>query len=334
MALVSMGDLAQSFLLRRQTLVAKLNIQTLSTEMTMGQVADTGAHVSGDLSPISGLDASLARLNSFAIVTREATLFASTMQTTLGAIDDFSADLSSSLLAVSTSGVGAQIDAVGAQARQKLDTAVLLYNTKVGDRVLFSGMKSDGAALIDSESLLAAVETVTTGALSALDIETAVTDWFNDPAGFDALAYTGGAPRANVAIAAGEEVALNVTAIDPGVKATLKGLVLGALLDRGALAGLTSGRQDLAKRAGLTLINGQTDRSALQARVGLVEAQLDAAALRNDNEKSALQIARNGIVAADPYETASKLQESQSQLELIYAITARMSRLSLMDYMR
>ena len=66
----------------------------------------------------------------------------------------------------------------------------------------------------------------------------------------------------------------------------------------------------------------------------MAEAQIDAAQARNANESFALQIARNDLVSADPYETASKLQETEAQLEMIYTITARMTRLSLLDYMR
>ena len=70
------------------------------------------------------------------------------------------------------------------------------------------------------------------------------------------------------------------------------------------------------------------------ARLGRAEAQIEIASARNSAESTALQIARTGMLAADPYETATKLQETQTQLEMIYSITARMTRLSLVDYLK
>ena len=47
MPLVPLGDLAQSYLLRRQSTGVKADIQRLSTELTTGRVTDTAARVAG-----------------------------------------------------------------------------------------------------------------------------------------------------------------------------------------------------------------------------------------------------------------------------------------------
>ena len=56
--------------------------------------------------------------------------------------------------------------------------------------------------------------------------------------------------------------------------------------------------------------------------------------MRNGAETTSLQIARNGITAVDPYETASRLEATRQQLETLYTLTARISRLSLVDFLR
>ncbi len=334
MGLTSLGDMAQSFLLRRQTVAVKSDLQRLSLELTTGRVADTAAHVSGDLVPISGIDASLARLNGYRAVTAEAGLFANAMQTALGVIDDVSSDLSRGLLAASGSASQALVTAAGSEARTRLETAMQALNTRVGDRSLFAGVATNGPATVAAETMMLALDNAITGATTAADIELAVTNWFAAPTGFATLAYTGGAALARVGIAPGEEAALDITATDPAIRATLKGLAMAALLDRGALIASQTERQDLAQRAGLSLLESQTDRTYLAARLGSAQAQIDAAAVRNAAESTSLQIARADLTAADPFETASKLQETQLQLEKIYAITARITRLSLMDYLR
>jgi len=334
MGLVSLGDMAQSFMLRRQNVALKSDLQRLSMELTTGRVADTAARVSGDLVPISGIDASLARLNAYRSATAEAGLFAGSMQTALGVFDEVSSDLGRTLLAATSSASQTLIDAAGNEARSRLEMAMAALNTRVGDRTLFAGTATNGPATVPAETMLQALDTAILGATTAQDIEVAVSAWFNAPTGFAATAYTGNAALARVNIAPGEEVALDITATDPAILATLKGLAMAALLARGALASQPAERQTLANRAGLNLIESQSDRTYLAARLGTAQAQIDAAASRNAAETTSLQIARADITAADPFETASKLQETQQQLEKIYAITARITRLSLMDYLR
>ncbi len=334
MAAVSLGDMARSSMLRRHTVDLKQNLQRLTNEAATGRVSDTAARISGDLGPISSIDASLARLKGHSAVTSEAGLFGGAMQTALGTVDNLAGNLSNSLISISTGGTASLIDAAGKDAEQKLQTTLSVLNTRFGDRTLFAGQATTGAAIVDSDTLLSALTAAVSGAVSAQDVETTVNTWFASPSGYDAIAYQGGDALASLAIAPGEEARIDVTAKDPALRDTIKGLALAALLNRGVLAGQSAGRQDLARRAGLSLLENKTDRTNVAARMGLVEAQIDAAATRNSNETSALQIARNGITEADPYETATRLDETQAQLEKIYALTARLSRLSLLDYLK
>lgn len=334
MTLVSLGDLAQSFLLRRQTTTVKSDIQRLSTELTTGRVTDTAARLAGDMVPLSGIDTSLARLKGFGAVTSEAALFTGAMQTALGTVDTMASGLGASLLAASGSAAPARLTAVAADARQQFETAVSLLNTRFGDRTLFAGVATANPALMDADSMLTAIEGVVAGAVSAADVATALDTWFADPSGFAATAYSGGPPLGPMAIAPGEKAQLDISAKDPTIAATLKGLAMAALLDRGLFAGEPKARQDLAQRAGLSLTENQTDRAHLMARLGTVQAQIESASVRNGAEMSSLQLARAALTEADPYETALRLQEAESQLEKIFTVTARMSRLNLVDFLR
>lgn len=333
MGAISLGDLAQSTILRRHSAWLKSDLQRLSTELTTGQVTDIAAHVSGDLVPISGIDASLARLTSYGAVTSEAALFASSMQTALQTIDGLASDLGQSLLSATTGAATARLQDVAGIARQSLGTALTALNSRVGDRAIFSGTKTNVTPLVDADTFLAALERVTAGATSPAQADAAITAWFDDPQGYSTLAYQGGAALADFSVAAGEEARLDITANDPTVKGTLKGLAMAALLDRGLFQDQTAAQLEFAARAGSNLLQNQVDRTGLAARLGGAEVQIEAASARNSAESAGLQIARNAITAADPYETASRLQETEGQLELLYTITARLARLSLVDYL-
>lgn len=334
MPLISLGDLAQSFILRRQNTDLKSDLQRLTTEISTGNAVDLGRHVGGDYAPLAGIDISLSRLQGFGAVTSEASLLSSAIQTVLGTVENMASNLGPVLLAASSTGNTTHVNVAGGEARQKLATAIGLYNTDLGGRSLLSGQAIDSHAVIDVETLLSTLDTEIAGATSALDVETRINAWFDAPTGYAATGYLGGSALAPLAVASGETADLGFTAADPAVRDTLKGLAMAAMLDRGALASDAQARADLARRAGESLVGSQARRADMAARLGTTESQIEAALVRNGAETSALQIARNGLTSVDPYETASKLEATRQQLETLYALTARISRLSLVDFLR
>lgn len=334
MAMISLGDLAQSFMLRRQNTDLKSDLQRLSTELTTGNAFDTGRQVGGDYSPLAGIDASLSRLTGYKSTTSEAALLSGAMQTVLETVDGMTSTLGPQLLSASSGTTATQVNAVAGEARQKLQTAMALYNTGLAGRALFAGVATDGKAMTDMETLLTTLETEIIGATTGAEIASRVNAWFDAPTGYATTGYLGDNPLSPLAIAPGDTADLGFTAADPGVRDTLKGLAMAALMDRGALAGNAPERANLARHAGESLINSATARANMAARLGTVEAQIEAASMRNGAETSALQIARNGITAVDPYETASRLEATRQQLETLYTLTARISRLSLVDFLR
>ncbi len=334
MPMISIGDLAQTFLLRRQNTDLKAGLQRLTTELSTGTAVDIGRHIGGDYSALAGLDVSLSRLQGFKSTTSEAALLSGAMQTVLGTVEGMTSTLGSALLATSNSVNPTQVNAIGSEARQKLATAVALFNTEINGRSIFAGTATDGPAVIDVEALLTTLDTEIIGAATAFDVESRVNAWFQAPTGYSTAGYLGGVSFSPIPIAPGETVGVDITAADAGIRDTIKGLAMAAMLDRGALAGNTQARSELARLAGESLINSQGSRTDLAARLGTAEGQIEAATIRNGAETSTLQIARTGITAVDPYETASKLEATRQQLETLYALTARISRLSLVDFLR
>ena len=330
----SLGDLTHSYILRRQATDLKAAAQRLTFEVTTGLVGDTARAVSGDLVPLAGIETSLTRLQAFRSATTEAGLFASGMQEALGVLDRLSGDLSTSLVTASNSGHAAMIAAVGADAAERFDSAISTLNTRLGDRSLFSGMATSQPALVSAETIMQALDSVVAGTTTAETAAAAVSAWFASPTGFAAVAYRGGDPMSPLPVSPEDEVRLEVTALDPTILRMVEGLALGALIDRASAPPTNAERTTLARLAGERLMSGQTDRAGLAARVGTAEARIEAAVQRNDTERSALELVRAGVLSVDPYAAASELQAVQSQIEALHAITARLSRLSLVDFLR
>lgn len=332
MSSLSMGDMAQTFNLTRSGVALKTSIQRLSNELVSGQAEDTAAHLSGDFGVLGGIKTSLAQLQGYEAVTKEAGFYADTMQTALGRITDLVADLSQSLLAGASPSAPARTAALGVDAAQRFEATVSALNTRVGDRSLFSGVASTTSPLPGGVDLLDTLQAVVAGAVTSADVQTALDDWFDAPTGYTAT-YKGGTVLAGVAVAPGEVARIDITAQDPAVRNTLKGLALAALIDRGVLAGSQTGQADLLRRSGEALLTVQNDLGNATARLGTTQQQIDQSAQRNSAEATALNIALSGLLSVDGYETASALQQTQTQLETLYALTSRMSRLSLVNFL-
>lgn len=337
MTTVSIGDLARNFQLRRHNTELQTRISTLTQEMTTGERADIGAAVSGDFKALAGLDYSLRLLDGYRTAASEAALFADGLQRVLGTVQSLSQDIAPSLLNAGTVGSAQMVETITVDARQKFQSAVSSLNTQIADRFLLSGTATDREPISGAGDILDALSTVTAGLATADDVIATVQSWFDAPSGAGGFAdtvYGGAAPLSAVDIGANDSVALDITALDPAIRDTLKGLALAALVADGALAGDAAGRALITRTAGETMLGAGSDLATLGARAGSAEAHIAESASRTAAEAGSLAIARSALVAADPYATATALQSVQTQIETLYSITARLSRLSLADFLR
>jgi flagellar hook-associated protein 3 FlgL len=333
MTRLSLGDASLTAILARSGADLRAQVQRAAQEVATGRLADLGKSLRGDLAPVLAIDASLARLEAFGRAATDAATQAAAQQAALSGLSALTEGITVTLLGARDFPTPAQVNSLAADARARLSSAIGLGNTEAGGRAVFSGAATDTLPLGSADDLLVALEGAALGATTAGQVAAAVTDWFASATGFGAF-YRGGAPVSPAPIAPGEAADLSATALDPGIRDTLAGLAMAALLDRGMLAGDLQERAQLAQSAGQTLLAAGDARVALAARIGTVEAQIDDARSRNGAEATALAILRSEIGSADPYEAATRLQTAESQLESLYLVTARVSRLSLVEFLR
>ncbi|MFV0491500.1 MAG: flagellin [Pseudorhodobacter sp.] len=335
MTQISIGDMAQAFLLRQQMTALKQASQTAATEVASGRTTDISRHRGGDIGPIVAIETTLQRLEGFRQATSETAQRAAQMQSTLDTIRDLVGELPMQLLSFETMASPESRNAITTQARDRFDSVVRALNTAPAGKTLFAGVETEGPALTDADSILDMLETAitTAGATDAADIISVIDGWFGDPAGFSTLGYLGGAGTTAVPISPEDRVELGTTAADPALRDTLKSLATAALLERG-IASDTTIADTIAHHAGEGLLQGNANRIELAARIGLAEGRIEQAINRNKAETTALQISLNDMLSVDPYDAAARLKETQSQLENLYAVTARISRLRLVDFLR
>lgn len=336
MALISLGDMAQTFTLRRMTTGLKQDARVAAQELTTGRTANVAQKIRGDFSNLTGVEAALSRLQGYRVATDSADLKANAMQTVFSSVDKMTDGLATSLLGAAMAGNGSNLAAFTQGASQRLETVIAALNSKIGDETLFAGVASDGPATASADTIMAALESsiIAAGATTATDIEAAVDAWFQSPTGYATTGYLGGSGKTGLAVSAEATVDQGITAADPALRDTIKALSLVALIDRGTLIPNTQTAIGLAQKAGTSLLQAQSDRTVLAGRLGGVQAVIDQAQTRNSAEESALNLARSDLLSVDPYEAATRMEAAQNQLETLYAVTARLSRLSLVDFLR
>jgi len=332
---LSLGDLAQSFLLQRRGTALKTEMARLNEELVTGQVSDIKAILAGNVSYLSEIENDLRTLSGYQVAAVEAGQFADATQSALERIQTTTGSLSSDLLLTGANAVGGVLDQLSADAEAELATIVGALNTDLAGRSLFAGTATDGAALADAETLMAELSIAVAGAASPADVATAAQAWFDDPAGYAATVYQGSDTSiAPFRLGERDTVSLQLTAQNQAVKDTLQAVALAALATGNGLGLSSDDKRELLDLAGRDLFQAQTGLTAARASVGSAQERIDVLQTRNSTEQTSLEYAKGALLQADPYETATKLEEVQFQLQSLYTVTARMADLSLVNFVR
>ena len=336
MSNISIGDMAQTYMIRRQNSQLKDTATRLANELSTGQTSDVSKRFSGDFSMISSIETSLTSLQAYKSASDEAGQFASVMQSTLEVVQDQTTAAVSALLLTSNSSSQTQIQNTAQDARQKFDTVVSSMNVQVGGRSIFAGSATDGPAIASADVIIADLKIAIAAETTAAGVEAAVNNWFDaSGGGFETVGYLGSTtPLAPFKIGVGQEADVSITASDPEIRDTLKGLALAALVSEGALAGDISEQAQMLRNAADSLLTVGDKQTGMRANLGAAEARIETVSTQSASETSALEIVKTELLSVDAYTAASELEEVQTQLETLYALTARMSRLSLVDFLR
>ncbi len=335
MPILSVGDLASTYQIRRLSTSLKADLTRLGVELTEGRKSDIAQALGGDVRPALGIERSLTRLDAYDTTSSELAAQLTAAQFSLESVQEMGHDLTPALLSVSTSQDETMLRAVSTDAVQKFETAVSRFNTEYAGRALFSGVATDKSALAEATTMLDAVRAEIAAETTAEGIATAVASWFHDPGGgFETMGYLGAdSEAAPYPVAENEFVSVDLRANQAAPRKMLAAFALASLLSADALAGQPDQQAALASIAAdwsLTAENALTD---LRASVGAAQQATEDAQVRNGAERTAYSLARAELVAADPYEAATELEAVYGQIETLYTVTARIATLKFSDYM-
>lgn len=334
---VSVGDMAQSYMLRKHNVQLKQTMNTLTEEVVTGIRGDIGSAVKGDFTSLAAVERSIGILASYKQANTEASVFLGSMQTALEVVQDMATSVGSALIAAGVGDNTAAVNATTADAAQRFSSVIAALNTNVSGRYVFSGAATDTKPLAAADVMLDALETAISGLSTSEDIVAAVETWFDAPAGsggFTDIGYMGGDQSLSpMRIADGDSVSVTLTASDQSIRDTLKGFALAALVGEGRVPSSVTTRAQLTEAAGSMIMTVDASLTSERTKIGTAEGLIEEAQTRNSAETSSLALARAAMIEADPYDTATALEAVKTQIETLYTLTSRLSALTLTDYL-
>lgn len=334
MSFTSIGDLSQHFQSLRQTTQVKDRLQVLSQELATGQKSDLASALGGNVGQLLSLDREIALLGDFKQSATQIGHTLGMMQNALETVDFLRERQAATSMTISDASSLPFVDGAAKATRETFEEMVTTLNRSVNGRSLFAGVQTDAPALADATAMLDDLALAVGPATTSDDILAAIDQWFDDPAGgFSSMGYLGSVDgAASRPVSQTQSVDLGATANRTELKDVLRATAIGAMANVMADEIPDDVRRELIQASGLQMVGSATSLNTLRAEVGSQEAFVAEKIVEQEAQLTSFGIMRNGMTTADPYETAVKLQEVQQQLEMQFAVTARLSGLSLVNY--
>lgn len=334
MSSLSFGDLAQAFAQKSRISNLKSQSLRLQAELSTGQKGDLAKHLSGATDGLAAMERSRELAAGYLKLSKDFAIRSDIRQNALAVISTGLEGLGQTLATLTENTSPNDRERMATSAKAAFAEAIAALNTDVTGRAIFAGTRHNGPALANAEAMLSQLELVASAAPTSEQAITAIADWFASPSGFSATGYLGAAPLPPQALAAGGPSVAEPTAEHPALRRSLAALAIGALIDKPPFN--SPGAETIRLRTGgLDAIakakDGVTDLSAL---IGIDQQRLEKSISQHQAESLSFEQAIANLISADPATTAVELESVRVNLETVYAVTARLSKLSLAEYLR
>ena len=325
-------DLLSFTTLSRNVADIKARADTARTETTTGRIEDITKHTRGNVGDSHLLKKAVDDVVAYQDSITFAIGRADSTQSILGSINEDSARIATQALAAARRDDDAVVRTSAEEARGAISTIFAGLNSSVGGRALFGGDVAEQFPLSSPDQLIADIEAIVAAAPDLATAQADIATYFNDPAGgFMTNIYQGGAGAAPaVEIAPGVRVDVSVRADAQEIRDMLRGLTSMIAYASATFPDANA----LVEDSATLVLETETTFTDLRARIGAGEARLENARSRYAEEEAALTTLFNQGTTRDPYEAASQLELLETQLESSYLLTARLSQLTLANFLR
>ncbi len=342
--MTTLSTLGQSNLLRSEFSTLQSGIQQLQNQIGTGNKTQ----VYGDLGTQATLDINLRNqatlVDNFKKNISELSIRTSLMDKNLVTIHDTA--LAVQNLAFSSPSFSAQRTNIVEAAKAAIDQINQTLSTSVNGRNLFGGTQTQSNTVIASATLLPTVQTAVTAAITAaggVGVAAAIQAAVSGGTGVIATSasyYLGGPAHAPSQIDQGLTVDYSMTAGDPAFLTMMQGLYTLASLPQpvGTTAtppNITDADFDAtAQAAASTISQGLTQLQSLTEKNGRNEQLLTDTSNAHDATLTVLQTQIDDIEQVNLADASTRLSQLQTELGASYKLTAELSTLNLIDFLK
>lgn len=334
MPIVSIGDMSKHFISLKNSGEIKSDLARLGQELSSGRRSDVVSFLGGDTRQLLGIKHSISVVEGHLQTATETSMLLEHMQLALARVDDARSRTAETVLKINPQSQPLQIEQAAKTAKSAFSDIVSTLNGTYAGRSIFGGTQVDSPPLADPEAMLTDISASIAGFSTISDVVQAIDDWFDDPAGgFSTMGYLGDrGDHVARSIGSDQKLSIDVRADDKPMREILKATALAATLD--SISGNFSTRDQgaILQMAGTKMLAASSDAVQMQSTIGYLQETVAVGQTRLASESISLGIAYNSLTSADPFETATKLEAVQMQLETHFTVTSRLSRLSLVEY--
>lgn len=335
---------------RQAILKAQNELATTQKEITSGRLADVGLALGSRTREVVSLRSEHARLSTMVSTNQIATSRLETSQVTLDHLRDTADEFLGALVAVGKGTGGAQT--LQQSAAENLKGLVASLNASSGGQYLFAGINADTAPMADyfsapatsaskqavDDAFVAAFGVAQgdpgAGAISATDMQNFLDGPFKalfDEPQWSATWSAASSQNMQSRISSTEMADTSANANEQAVKKLAMAYTMVADLGADKLGAETF--RVVAETATRLMSEGIQEVTALQGRLGAAQGRI---AQTNERMSMQIDLIANDIGSlenVDPYEAATRVTTLMTQLETGYALTARIQRLSILNYL-
>lgn len=328
-------DSSKNISLQRSVSNLKRKITQLSSELSTGTVSNVNAATKGDYTRLAALNHHRKISDIYLSNNSRVSQDLGYLQSVLNKIIEPIKLLSLKLIDTQGGNNFASFDRSITETKTLFDQIIKDLNVSIAGRSLFSGSATDKAATVGADEILSVVNLHVSNLSSTAEISSAIDTWFLTPGGgFEQSAYLGTAADENL-LPMGESAALyapNISALNPEIRKVLAQLSKVALLDK-----LNIGDAEISiiiQEAGNNLLTAESSLQKLSAGMGQVEERVEQNRIRLGFNLASIDAALHQIIESDQFKIATELQNALTQIDTVYALTARSANLSLVGYLR
>lgn len=335
MTYAGLGDMARHFTSSRSNFDIRTRLDGLARELSTGLKLDPSRDLGAEAARVPEIERRLALVGRQLSSASQIGDRLGVMQASLENISNIGSNLLGQLNSFSQSSGNDWRQDAARLGEGAIEDIVSTLNTRFAGSFLFSGVAEDSQSFSAAQVILDEIGDSIAGATSADDLIDAIDSWFSDTGGgFETIAYQGSSGDAlERRIDDLASIKIDIRGDDEALRDLMKGAALARFADDQSITLSDADRDAVIDRASEVLFGASSGLAELSGRLGGIEQRVGDARARLTAEQTSFGLMRGNLLSADPFETASALEQVQLQLETHYAVTARLSQLSLTRYL-